>query len=309
MEFSNVQWEMALPSLIAFILKSLFLFNTSINNRLSSAFVFLCLMLVIQNAFEFCAFLSYPNSVTFSEYCVDGYMLATYFIIAAVINFTLAICGIEHKPLMYTVLALAIVISALHLSGLLIDSYHYNGYALIAVRGDFYVVFELYALSISIIYMWILIKTMRDSDNADIRSRAMLASLAMAPYSLITIFFIVTMHFGYQASSAVWVPIAGVFFLFITKKASKRDIYDMSKALLIFKFIMQRHGEFLFDEEVPVLDRVEFMEKFLIMEALDKYKGNQKQAAQHLKIAESTLSRKIKKYDIDKAQFTEKGSA
>ena len=61
------------------------------------------------------------------------------------------------------------------------------------------------------------------------------------------------------------------------------------------------------DSDQPLPEKVEAFEKALIMQALEKTEGSIKDALDILHIPRKTLSDKMKKYDIDRGDFVNKG--
>lgn len=280
----------AIPSVVALTLKVLFLFRVSTETALTRSFIFLCLVIVIQNASEFMGYMFLPYDLDTTKKIVDVYMICSYYLGGALLYFSLLLTGYQNKVLSQVIWGIPTIFTLMHFNGMLVSDYEYNGYALIRVPMDLYILFEVYIVSCSVAAIYFLTKTALNKEIETLVSdRCKLGLVAILPFAAVIITIVVLMHLGNPISSAVILPMAGVVFLLITMKASNRstkEVYDVADPLM--------------NTQATMAERVEHLEKSMIIRALNENNGIKQDAAEQLGIHASTLTKKIQKYGLEK---------
>lgn len=279
-----------LTALAACILKSFILSMAVSRSRLTSAFYLVCLALIAQNALEFLSAFTFAANHAIASYFVDGVMFSLYIFAAALIYFCVTVAQLRHGKLIVSLFAgFATLVGALHLSGLLIEGYIPAGYTIISVEGALYPVFQLYILSVIIALLGILVYGIQSS-APEIQARCKTTLFAIAPICAVGVGVIVLRLLGFNSSSAIVMPLASTFFVWILMLDQRGEfIMFRVKWRIIWKLATNI-------KNLNLTDWAEEVERQLVLEAMRTENNNKSAAARLLGSNQTTFHRKAEKY-------------
>lgn len=281
-------------ALIGVILKLIILFNVSIKSKIAESFVVVCIVLLVQNVSEFLGYLTYSTSESLSFAFVHAYMIALYFIFPSAL--VLALTLVEFKYLRSAKLFLygiAGLISVAHFAGYIIDGIKFIGWSAVTTPGSYYwaaigfIVLSALSTLVVLFYHYIA------NSNFEIRSRSKVNLMAIAPMFGVVIVVALFRLAGFESSTAISLPLATIYFLFVMLLQTNGNIFWASLRLKILMSVLTLKNINTLDE---ILGNIE---KLRITEALRASNGMQRNAAKLLSVPPSTLNKKIAKYEID----------
>ncbi|MBL4582646.1 MAG: hypothetical protein JKY29_12585, partial [Gammaproteobacteria bacterium] len=139
----------------------------------------------------------------------------------------------------------------------------------------------------------VLIASTVANSNFEIRNRCKVNLLAFGPLFLVAFLVMLFRLAGFDSSSAISLPLATIFFLFVMLLQTNGNIFWASLRLKILVSVLTLKNINTLDE---ILGNIE---KIRITEALRASNGMQRNAAKLLSVPPSTLNKKIAKYKID----------
>ena len=283
---------------IVFVLKCAILFNINIKDRVSRAFVTLCLFFVIQNAVEFLGYFTYLKSAAMGEFFIHLYMLTLFFIFPSLLILAMALTESPWfagaRLLCY---GLSVLITIAYLGGLVVDGFIFLGWSVITEPGPLYWAAMVFVLLCCLGAVLHLLYQYRNNPSAEIRHNARVNLLAFSPIIAVAIGVLSLRIAGFNSSSAVSLPIATVIFLYIMLLHNNGSLFWFSTKVKSILVIMRMDQSASFDAIIQEL------EKMRIQEALKQTDGQQKNAAELLGVAASTLNKRLNKYSIDADSF------
>lgn len=279
-----------LTALIACAMKIGILSLVITRSKLTSAFNIVCLALITQNALEFLSAFSYGANPAIAFYFVDGVMFSLYGFAAALVYFCVTVAQRSYAPLLSRLFASgAALVAGLHLSGLLISGYEVLGYTIISIEGVAYPAFQLYILAVILAAFGSLLHGYM-TGTPEIKSRCQTTLLAIAPICALGIGVIVLRILGYNASTAIAMPIASTFFAWVLMLDQRGEFVTFKvKWRIIWKLATNIHN-------LRLADWAEEVEKQLVLEALRTEHNNKSAAARLLGTNQTTFHRKAEKY-------------
>jgi hypothetical protein len=252
--------------------------------------------MIAQNAFEFLGYLVLEHNLPLAKSMVDGYMLASYVITSAGLYFCLTLTNnIETQRYNLPLAMLPFTMIILHFSGMMVSDYAFNGYTLIRVAAPMYFIFEAWSIFCAIASVIVLIQKIRTTTDYITAAKCTIGIFAIAPFCVVVVTVMSLMHFNINISTAIVMPISGVFFLLILMKTTEKEILNIAYGFVLIKAFMQSSPSLLFKRGVPLQERMALFEEIWIKIAQEEANGSQRIAAQILGMHESTLSRKISK--------------
>lgn len=289
---------LGLIALAGIVLKVLILFSVSIKSKISECFAVLCVFFLLQNVAEFLGYFTYDVSAQLGLAFVHMYMLSLYFIFPSVMILALALVEYKHLGTAKIVLySIAAFISAAHLGGFVVAGVEFVGWSAITIPGEYYWAAVAYPIVLAISALGLLGKHYLMNSSFEIRSRAKVNLLAFAPMVLVVTSVLAFRIAGYESSTALSMPLATIFFLFVMLLQTNGNIFWASLRLKILLSVLTLKNINTLDE---ILGNIE---KLRITEALRASNGMQRNAAKLLSVPPSTLNKKIAKYNICAEDF------
>ncbi|MBL4571830.1 MAG: helix-turn-helix domain-containing protein, partial [Gammaproteobacteria bacterium] len=276
------------------LIKLAILFNVSTKSKIAQSFVVVCLFFLLQNVSEFLAYFTYLPSEQLSEMFIHIYMNTLYFIFPSILVLALAL--VEFKYLTAAKIALygmASLITLGHFGGYIVEDVIFLKWTAITEPGEYYWLAMGFIILNVLATLTVLIASTVASSNFEIRSRCKVNLLAFGPLFLVAFLVMLFRLAGFDSSSAISLPMATIFFLFVMLLQTNGNIFWASLRLKILVSVLTLKNINTLDE---ILGNIE---KIRITEALRASNGMQRNAAKLLSIPPSTLNKKIAKYKID----------
>ena len=286
---------------ISLVLKCTILLNIRIDSRTSQAFVVLCLFFVAQNAAEFLGYFTYLKSENIGQFFANIYIVSAYFMISSVLIFTLALT--ESRFYKLTRLGLYLIctlIAIAYVFGMIIDGLVFLGWTIVADPGQFYWIATGYTLLCCATIVGCLWYNSKNNPDLVIRHNARVTLLAFLPILLVAIAVYGLKMLGFNASSAVSLPIATLIFLYVLLLHTNGRLFWFSAKLRSILAILKM------ENDVPMDAIIEELERVRIHQAMKIANGRQKQAAEILGMSASTLNKRLSKYAINAEFYKDK---
>ncbi|GJM12148.1 MAG: hypothetical protein DHS20C12_05510 [Pseudohongiella sp.] len=283
---------------VGILIKVAILFNISIKSKISQSFAVVCMLFLMQNVSEFLAYFTYLPAQQLSVMFIHIYMNTLYFILPSVL--ILALTLVESKRLTaakVTLYGIASMLSLAHAGGYLISGVKFLQWTAITEPGEYYGVALAFLAVCALGTVGVLLFHFIVNSNFEIRSRCKVNLLAFSPMFLVVILVMLFRLAGFDSSTAVSLPLATMFFLFVMLLQSNGNIFWASLRLKILMSVLTLKNINTLDE---ILGNIE---KLRITEALRASNGMQRNAAKLLSVPPSTLNKKIAKYKIDAEGF------
>ncbi len=295
---SNALMFLGAVAFIGMILKVAILFNVSIKSQIAESFVVVCLFFLLQNVSEFLGYFTYTISEQVGLAFVHMYMIALYFLFPSVLVLALTLVEFKHLKTARTVLyGIAFCITAAHLGGYIVDGIKFVGWSAVTTPGSYYWAAITYPMLMAIFTVIVLFKHYIANSNFEIRNRCKVNLLAFSPMFLVAALVILFRLAGFESSTAITMPAATIFFLFVMLLQTNGNIFWASLRLKILMSVLTQKNINTLDE---ILGNIE---KLRITEALKASNGMQRNAAKLLSVPPSTLNKKIAKYEICAEDF------
>lgn len=289
-----------LVALIAVCFKVLILFQVRATSQLNTAFVVACLALILQNALEFCGYISYARNPDSATPFLHGLIIALYMVCGSMVYLCAAVAGSRRTVSIGYVCAGAVaVLTLLHLLGLSVVDFQQTGYTIVSVPGPAYVLFQLFAPACALACLALLARGALSSESSVLK-RSRLALIAVLPLCMVGIAVTIIRAMGYNSSTAIVMPTASTFLVWVLMYEARGDIVAVKLKWRFILSIIKYAKDTSIDEWPELTDRIQLIEA---MRMCDNKKG---QVAKMLKTSPSTITRKCEKYGIEKGKVATK---
>ncbi len=289
----------AIPSLIALLAKCYFLFFVARKqkNDLKQVLFILLTTLFLLNFVEFLTFtIIGKNLLTLKIYYVLAILSLILFtvLVLQVTKISLVILNFVHS------LGLAIAV-LIFFSDLIIADVEILHSTITRVPGDFYFLFQLFAICELISCIYIICKktfTLSERNNV-IRARSSIILISLMPLLMSVLIIIFLMALGFRVNAVVIVPIATTIFLGgCIYACSNSRIIDFS-ILIPGTLSWRKKNKLLFflyagNDQINLQDKLLELEKLYIEDALKKNKGKITKAAKTLGYTPGKLDYRLK---------------
>ncbi|MDA0281700.1 MAG: hypothetical protein O3C29_14915 [Proteobacteria bacterium] len=284
---------LGLIALVGIVLKVAILFNIRIKSQISESFAVVCLFFLALNVSEFLGYFTYNVSEQLSFAILHMYMISAYFVFPAVLVLVLSLVEYKHlkvaRLFLYSISAL---ISAAQIGGFVIEGFKFIGWANVTTPGQYYWAAVAYPLLVAVFSAGLLLKHVLANNDFEVRCRCKVNLFAFAPMLLVLVLVLLFRLAGFKSSTALTLPLATMFFLFVMLLQSNGNIFWASLRMKILISVLTL-------KNINTLDMIlGNIEKIRITEALRASNGMQRNAAKLLNVPASTLNKKIAKYKI-----------
>jgi len=279
-------------ALIAVAFKTLILFQVRATSRLNTAFVIACLALILQNALEFCGYITYALNPEAATLFLHGLIISLYLVCGAILYLCAAI--VEHRNMQsiaYLCIGSVVILTASHLLGFSVIGFEHVGYSIISEPGSAYFLFQLFALSCAIASLTLLLRGSFSRDSS-IASRSRLGLMAVLPLCLVGIGVVVARAMGFNSSSAIVMPIASTLFVWIVMFEARGDIVEVK---LKWRFIW---SILKYAKDTSIHEWPELTDRIQLIEAMRMCNNKKNLVAKLLRTSPPTITRKCAKYGI-----------
>lgn len=277
-------------ALIAALFKILILYQVVTASKLTSALNLLILALIAQNCFEFLGYLTWANNPEFSATLIDGLFIALYLVAAAAIFLIMRVSESAYGKLISGLFAAyALVLAVLHSQGLIASAYEQVGYTIISVEASLYPLFSAYILLAIFVAVGALIKGSLGR-NKQIRDRCRVTLLAIMPLCIVGFSVTVLRQMGFNASSALAMPLASTLLVWILMVDERGDYLSFKiKWAILIKLAFNTRG-------IDLNNWTNMVEKMLVLESMRGTGNNKSEAARLIAINKTTFHRKAEKH-------------
>lgn len=288
-----------IAALLAALLKALILAQVITRSRITSAFNLVAIALILQNTFEFLAFLSYDTNRSMAPLFVGGVLVAAYLVAAAIVNLVLTVNPVRHAAYWKLVTwVAALTLTLLQLSGLLVADVIQSGYTLITTPGPHYWLVQVFLLYAVVVTLTGLTHGILRGDTR-IRERCKLVVCAVIPICLVTFGVIVFRLLGYDSSTAIVMPIASTIFVAILVHDARGDIAPFKLKWALFWFLFAQAFAVLGGRrQFSLATLVDDVEKFQVSYAMKVSGYKVAEAGRLLNLGYTKVVTKCKRHDI-----------
>ncbi|NKB33802.1 MAG: hypothetical protein GKR91_11955 [Pseudomonadales bacterium] len=290
-------YYLSLIALIAALLKIAILAQVVNRSKLTSAFMLVTLILILQNLTEFLIFFTFGLSDQLSYFLLGIFLVLVALLTVAQVNLVLTVAEAPKiKLYLYFFGAIAIAVIYFALNGNLYLGIESNGYSLIAITGSAYIVFQALLLAmVAICTFWLWRGS--TSSNVKIAHRSRLTMFAAIPIFVTVLFVTILKLAGIGASSGGVTPLASTFFVWILMHDERGDFVVFRLKWIQFWFYSRLALKIAFSKDsLSMKEFKEETEKTILLEALKLCDYNMSAAARILETSHSSVSRKVKKY-------------
>jgi len=281
---------LGLVALVAGLAKTVILSLSQTENKLTSAFAIVCISMILLNAFEFLVSLTYTSDPDLATLLLHGEMLSIILLAICLLVFGLTVTENKYsKPITLVFGIWALTCAGLLLSGQLVQGYEQIGYSVISIPGPYYQTLNFYAFLSMQALLLILIHAsfLREGE---VRQRSRQVLIAISPIFLLILFVQLARLFGFNSSTAVFMPLATTFFVaMMVLYQSGRIVIFKIKWTVIWKLAVSMR-------DVKLSEWVGLVEELLVKEAMRETDNNQTEAAKLIKSNQTTVGRKFKKF-------------
>ncbi|NKB33803.1 MAG: hypothetical protein GKR91_11960 [Pseudomonadales bacterium] len=293
-------YYLSLIALIAALLKTAILAQVVNRSKLTSAFMLVTLVLILQNITEFFIFFTFGLSDQLASQLLGFYYVLVALL--AVVLVSLALTAAEAPNIQlyrYFFGAIAIVVTYYTLNGNLHLGIESNGYSLIGVPGPAYIVFQALLLAMVVICTYWLWRG-SISSNVKIAHRSRLTMFAALPIFATGLFVTILKLAGFGASTGGVTPLASTFFVWILMHDERGDFVVFKLKWIRVWFYSRLALKIAFSKDsLSMKDFKEETEKTILLEALKLCDYNMSAAARLLETSHSSVSRKVKRYNYE----------
>jgi hypothetical protein len=289
-------------ALFGVVLKALILAQVSTRTRITNAFVVLTLLFILLNAFEFLGYWTFESNAALAYVFIDGLMLSLIFIPPAAIHFIARSIG--NRAALYSVPVLmlwAAALMALLINGTLINGYQHVGYTIVSQPGPAYGLFQAYVFAGVIVAVAALLWGLLGKDR-EIHQRSRILLLAFAPIFLVAFGVNLFKLAGFNASTAILMPLASTFFIWVLLYLARDEVITFRLKWRQFWFLVRQLRKVAFsNHSYANEDYLEFMEKEQLAALLEITDGRQAEVARILGSSPATISRRVARFGLNKA--------
>ncbi len=288
-----------LPLLAAFLcIKALSKSNLDISAKL----LFICMLTM-----SLCQAIGLPiipYSVNTAAFFADSYLITMYFFFASLVIFVYRLSN--KKNGIFFLYLIPLILTVLHLSGLMVTGYRAEQSSLMHDDGKFSFLFELEALLAIVGSLTISILNRRFEDDQIVLAKNMIISYSFIPLAMVTVLLVILSATDYAISATYVSPPIIIYSALIYGYVSNPKVIDISTGISHLPARLKLAIDFIFiSANKTELDNCfEQEEKQILMELYLKHKGNTELMANDYGVNQSYIDNKIDELDIVKTLST-----
>ena len=298
-----------IPAIVALLVKiAIVYFSRSglLNSRTTKTFLALLIVLSIANVLELLSYY-YKDTLPGTLIALRIYYVTLLLLFAFLFQISVLILDetVGKKVGLGNYILSGGMALAMLFTDLFITGATSLGYTVTRIAGEYYPVFQLYAVLMLILSISTCIYGFKKAEHHFTRIQSMYVLIAVFFLALPIVIAIVLMLFEIKVNAAIILPIGtSIFLVVMTYGLNAEGLYDLRvwiPGTVMFKLHRSFHKEFMLNldgTEMSAKERNQAHEKRYIIQALIQANGNQKKAAKLLDVSESTISLKRKKYNI-----------
>lgn len=286
----------ALPALIALLTKMWVYALARRSKQTSQIFLWLLVFFAAHNLSEFLLISKLFNNMV-SESLLKAYYVCAFFSIAYMCVFAMSVANKDNHNKHYLLtIGIAVLMSlATFQTDWIVAGVVSVGYTVTAVKGAYYFVFQLSALSSFIWILYTLIRRYLHATDTSTRLKCYYAVLALSPVIVMSVIVMIMMQMGYQYTAAILLPFSSTAFLLLVVLTERDN--DLIRVRDRLPFMVKRKDKKKLisiyrahlSGDLGLSDTKGEIERILIQNALDSSDNNVTLAANKLGITRSTL--------------------
>ncbi len=219
----NSYYWLGLVGAAAAITQGWMLYKARSHTTLSSAFTLLTLILILQHSLEFVISLLLVNNPAAITPFMHLFMATLYFMTLAMVNVVRCVVNSKPADIAFKMLALMTAgIMLLHINGQLFAAFTLTKYSVISTPGPYQGIWYMYAAVLLTAIVGILLSGVF-ADNKETQRHSWVAIKALSPLLICSMSVVILRQLGYQASTAIVLPIASTLMLAILMLEEKNE--------------------------------------------------------------------------------------
>ena len=275
-------------------------------SEITRTFTFLLVVLTISNIVELLGYY-FLDTTQFSTIGLKLYYACLLFMFACLLQISILIVnkGVGKRIALVNYAICTILSCLIVFTDLIVAGAISIGYTLTKLSGEYYYLFQLYAVSMLMLSLGVCIYGYKKSEVHYNRIQSMYVLIAVFFLALPILVALFLMSLEIELSAAVILPIGMTLFLIIiTYALNAEGLYDLRvwvPGTKMFQLHRSLHKEFVLNldgSQMSAKELVQAHERRYIIQALIQANGSQKKAAELLQVSVSTISQKRKKYGI-----------
>lgn len=220
------------PALLGLALKLLILVYALKSRRSDALLISLILVFALHNSIELFGYALLIDGQTVSM-LFRSYYVVTIFGLLFICNHAFNTSKLSLPGANYTLTACALVIGAgIVLSDSIVAGHYSIGYAISAIKGEYYAAFALFCMAALLVAIGSLLLGLRKAINELEANRCIYSLVALAPFALISPIILTFKIFGVDINAAGLTPLATTFFVYVMLKGeSDHKLTDIRRFL------------------------------------------------------------------------------
>jgi len=288
-----------LPSIVAAL--CLCLLARLINKGADKPFIHLFTNLFIINACQVLGYCLFAVNRQLGEIGADIYLISTYFFFTHLVM--MAVYHMREKvfPAINLLYIAPIALTAMHISGLIVESYRIEQNTLMHNDGEYAWLNDIHSMLSCITVLGIFLYNIQSiKNNRTLKSKNLLALISILPLVLIVMGLIYLSTTSHAISVTIIVPLVTFYTACVFFYLSNKCVVDLSIGLRFLKGRL-RLAVMIFETGRTKEDIKQFnkaLDKQFIIESLEYNDHNIQETAKYQRINHTTLRNKIKDYEI-----------
>lgn len=198
----------------------------------------------------------------------------------------------------------ACLIAIIFFSDFVVAGYTSLSYSLTAVKGDGYLIFQLFSMVCTSLIVGTLVFNFRKAEEQKDEIDYFYTLMALLPLAIATVTITGLMMLGFSLNGLIFIPIASTLFLLITLKGKNSVLLGRDlRSLLPFSLERRLRVALCLAETQYVAENISHQEAMVMIEKAlmeykqDKHKGNVSKAAESMGLVRSTFYSKMNRLE------------
>lgn len=291
---SHIWFYSLLPAFVALCCTLLFI--KAYFSGAGSAYIKLFANLIILNTFQAVAYILFAISPSVAEYAADAYLMSVYFLFSHLLLLALSLREQGEPKWGHFLYVFPVTLVAMHLSGLMIESYRVEKNSLMHNDGVLAWMFDLFIIVSSLMTAIIFFTNTKARDNHKLASRNIIALVSFIPLICTFSLLIIVSRTEYAVPVVIVVPIISLYIASVFYYISKSRIIDLTIGPAAF--FKRVRLAFLLLESLKTKGELDDFNNQLrqqrYREAMEKHNNDFNAAAAELKVHHTTLRNSLK---------------
>ena len=258
---------------------------------------------LFQNLIELITYSQLSNGIE-PLYLLKAYYVALLVLLVSILGFVCEQGGKWQRVLTYGYSGIALLFVILVLfTDRLVGGYVHDSFPIIAVKGDGFSLYLIFALSCIVVSILIILRNIAKSTSKESIDKNRYNLLALSPFFFIAMFIGFGMLMRFQVNGSALFPIASTLFMAVTVIFRCTPHYKIARNIPLSRAnrLSKAAGlcalEGVHSSE-GLKRALEGHEALVLNYAIQTMGKNKSELASHLKIDRRTLDRKLKKYNL-----------